>query len=105
MDATDYQRLSIKTNIYKDIREMALGFASEAGEVAGKISKIYRDGNGEWGVEQCDEVALELGDCCWFIAALAYEIGFDLGTVMDKNIVKLADRAKRGVIGGSGDHR
>ena len=105
MDATDYQRLAIKTNIYKDIREMALGFASEAGEVAGKISKIYRDNNGEWSHERCEEVGMELGDCCWFIAALLYEIGIDFGYAMDKNIAKLADRAKRGVIGGSGDNR
>ena len=105
MDATDYQRLAVDTNIYKDIREMALGFASEAGEVAGKISKIYRDNNGEWSTILSDDVCLELGDCCWFIAALCYELGADLSLVMDKNIAKLADRAKRGVIGGSGDHR
>jgi NTP pyrophosphatase (non-canonical NTP hydrolase) len=105
MNATDYQRLAIKTNIYKDPREMALGFASEAGEVAGKISKIYRDDNGEWTHKKCEEIGMELGDCCWFIAALAYELGFDLGFVMDKNIQKLADRKARGVIGGSGDNR
>ena len=29
----------------------------------------------------------------------------DFENVMERNITKLADRAKRGVIGGSGDHR
>jgi hypothetical protein len=56
-------------------------------------------------LKQCEEISAELGDCCWFIAALSYEIGFDLGLVMEQNIDKLADRAKRGVIGGSGDNR
>lgn len=47
----------------------------------------------------------ELGDICWFVAALAGHIGTSLGKEMEKNIQKLSDRKARGVICGSGDNR
>ena len=105
MKANEYQKLALRTNIYKDTREMALGFVSEAGEVAGKISKIYRDEDGVFTRKQKHEILKEIGDCCWFVAALSDVFGCDLENVMRMNIAKLADRAKRGVIGGSGDNR
>ena len=105
MAPNEYQAAAIKTNIYQDVRECALGFASEAGEVAGKISKVYRDEDGAFTKSKRKEIAKELGDCCWFIATLCVGFGFTLESVMEYNIAKLADRAKRGVIGGSGDHR
>jgi len=50
-------------------------------------------------------LVFELGDVLWYIARLAAELGASLDDVARLNLDKLADRATRGVIGGSGDHR
>jgi hypothetical protein len=39
------------------------------------------------------------------VAQLASELGFELNDVAEANLSKLASRAARNVIGGSGDHR
>jgi NTP pyrophosphatase (non-canonical NTP hydrolase) len=51
------------------------------------------------------EVAKELGDVLWYIANLAEDLGYDLAEIADMNLEKLADRANRNVIKGSGDNR
>lgn len=81
------------------------GLAEEAGEVAGKFAKAVRDESGIISDERKEAIIKELGDVCWFIAELCTLMDVDLETVMQKNLDKLADRAKRGVIGGSGDNR
>ena len=46
MDLNDYQKAARRTAIYADHHRViypALGLASEAGEVAGKIKKVLRD--------------------------------------------------------------
>lgn len=83
----------------------ALGLAEEAGEVAGKFAKAVRDESGIISDERKEAIIKELGDVCWFIAELCTLMEVDLETVMQKNLDKLADRAKRGVISGSGDNR
>lgn len=83
----------------------ALALSEEAGEVAGKFAKAIRDENGIITEKRRIEIIKELGDVQWFIAELCTLLGADLEIVMQMNIVKLADRAKRGVINGSGDNR
>lgn len=83
----------------------ALGLASEAGEVAGKVKKILRDDNGELSEQKKLELVDELGDVLWYCAQLSSEIGESLEYVARRNIHKLQDRNNRGVIGGSGDNR
>ena len=41
----------------------------------------------------------------WYVAQLASELGYELEEVATANLDKLASRAARGRIGGSGDHR
>jgi NTP pyrophosphatase (non-canonical NTP hydrolase) len=48
---------------------------------------------------------LELGDVLWYVAQLASELGFSLDEIAQANLDKLASRAARNVIAGSGDHR
>ena len=107
----EYQADMAHTAIYKDkIIYPAFGLVNEAGEVAGKLKKIMRDEHVS--VEgfvltdkQRADVAAELGDVLWYIAALAKDLNVSLNEIAKMNIDKLHDRKKRGVIGGSGDNR
>lgn len=79
----------------------ALGLASEAGEVAGKIAKHLRDG----AELDINAITKELGDVLWNLSQLASDLGIKLTDVAILNLAKLADRQSRGVIQGSGDER
>ena len=83
----------------------ALGLTGEAGELADKIKKAYRDDNGVFNQEKRDAIAKELGDVLWYVTRLGATLGFSLEEIAQRNIEKLADRAKRSVINGSGDNR
>lgn len=108
MTPNEYQFRTEKFSIYPDAGKhsvmelfyLALGLASEAGEVAGKVKKFYRDG-----VLDYDNLCKELGDVQWYLARIAGWAGFSLEEVMHINLKQLDDRQKRGVIGGSGDNR
>jgi NTP pyrophosphatase (non-canonical NTP hydrolase) len=82
-----------------------LGLTNEAGEVAGKIKKIFRDRGGV--ISDADREALkhELGDVLWYLAQICTELDLTLEEVATTNISKLADRMARGAIGGDGDQR
>ena len=104
----DYQEAAKRTAQYP--KEMglyytALGLASEAGEFAGKVKKVMRDSGGVVTQEARDALVAELGDCAWYVAMAAKELGVPLSRVARLNLEKLASRKKRGVIGGSGDAR
>ena len=83
----------------------ALGLANEAGEMLGKIKKIYRDNGGILGDTDRLAMQAELGDVLWYVAELATQLGINLGHIAACNLYKLADRSSRGVIGGNGDER
>ena len=100
----DYQTSALATVVYPDKAKIiypALGLASEAGEVAGKLSKWVR-GDGPLDKEQ---LAKELGDVLWNVAVLAYDLGLTMEEVAHGNIQKLLDRQSRGVLKGNGDNR
>lgn len=106
MDKSDFewfQEECLKTAIYpkqQGLSYTALGLASEAGEFAGKIKKGIRDGNFD------DEgAAAELGDCLWYVAAAAHELGYELDEIAHRVVKKLRDRSARNAIQGSGDFR
>jgi len=82
------------------LTENTLGLLGEAGEVAEKVKKYYRDGT-------IDNMALakELGDVLFYVAALSTYFAVDLSEVAMGNMDKLKDRMKRGVLQGSGDNR
>lgn len=78
-----------------------LGLCGEAGEVAEKMKKLFRDGT--W--PGAAAVVKELGDVLWYATRIAEKCGYTLQDVMDMNVEKLTDRNKRGVSRGSGDNR
>lgn len=105
----EYQRLSRRTwnavNTDHPIVYPTLGLVSEAGELAGKVKKIFRDKDGV--ISDADREALkhELGDVLWYLAQLATELGMSLDEVAQANIDKLASRLERNQIRGEGDYR
>lgn len=98
MNASDYQKQAARTLIDKpdfaisDTEMMilwnALGLTGEAGEVADLVKKgiLHQHGIDKW------QIAKELGDCMWYIAALCTKLNIDLGAVMTNNIEKLKVR-------------
>lgn len=102
----NYQMQAKKFAIYPEHMKVvypALGLAGEAGEVADKVKKIYRDDRTD--ARFLAEIAKEIGDVMWYCAALANDLGFDLQQVAEMNIYKLKSRKAAGKIGGSGDDR
>ena len=50
-------------------------------------------------------ISSEIGDCLWYIAVLASDIGVKLSDIASDNLEKLANRKKNNTIHGSGDTR
>lgn len=108
MELNDYQQKAVTTAIYKNEAKIIypiLGLAGEAGEVANKYKKVIRDNNNflTKGVSEC--LSKELGDCLWYIANIANDLGFTLEEIASNNLEKLFGRKERGTISGSGDER
>lgn len=97
MHLYDYQKeayASIKPHDSDNMERVdwALGLAGEVGEVIElvKHNVMHR--------EPIDliNLAKELGDCCWYLAALAQVYGLDLDTIAELNIAKLRHRHGQG---------
>ena len=82
-----------------------LGLVNEAGEVAGKIKKVFRDKDGEISAETREALKAELGDVLWYLAQTCTELEISLDEVAESNLTKLLDRQARGKIQGDGDNR
>ncbi|SCL19978.1 MazG nucleotide pyrophosphohydrolase domain-containing protein [Micromonospora rhizosphaerae] len=108
-DFRTYQRAAARTGapIATDhpIVYPTLGLANEAGEVAGKVKKIFRDRQGAITDADREALTMELGDVLWYLSELCTRLGIRLEDVAARNITKLADRASRGVLLGDGDLR
>jgi NTP pyrophosphatase (non-canonical NTP hydrolase) len=109
MELSDYQARSRATAVYPGLGENltypALGLCGEAGEVAEKVKKAIRDDGGVLSETRRAALAAELGDVLWYVAQLATEAGLDLEAIAAGNLDKLASRAARGALAGSGDLR
>ncbi|MBU1132260.1 nucleoside triphosphate pyrophosphohydrolase family protein [Patescibacteria group bacterium] len=109
MTFDEYQKQSRKTAIYpelgRNIVYPTLGLAGEAGEVAEKVKKIFRDDEGKVSEEKKRELKKELGDVLWYVAQLATELELSLDEIANSNIEKLQSRMARGHLHGSGDNR
>ena len=109
MTFTEYQLKSRGTAIYpeagKNITYPVLGLVGEAGEIANKVKKIYRDDGGELSQERRQALKDELGDVIWYLSQVATELNLNLDDIASDNLVKLFSRKERGVLHGSGDAR
>ena len=108
-DFNTYQRESRKTwrLIQTDhaIVYPTLGLANEAGEVAGKVKKLFRDKGGQISAQDREALKQELGDVLWYLAQICTELDLSLQEVAEANLVKLFSRLERGTIQGDGDQR
>jgi NTP pyrophosphatase (non-canonical NTP hydrolase) len=129
-----YQHLASRTAIYPGQRTalglvyVALKLNGEAGEFAEHVGKAIRDDGvvapvEEWDGEDEDcnfstyltrnyltperreSLIKELGDICWYVANACRELDISPREVLRRNLVKLADRAARNKLQGSGDDR
>ena len=117
MHLNEYQELSQATAIYprqfpfQALAYVALGLGGEAGEFQNKAKRLIRGNvatSQSNSIEQQiarEDMAEELGDTLWYLAACAHELGYTLQTIATANLVKLQSREERDVIQGEGDHR
>lgn len=113
-DLNTYQLRAHDTAIYPSgiaLAYVVMGLVGEAGELANKVKKIYRDSadvfdpsSGSW-TEIRKVLMEEAGDVLWYLAEFCTVIEADLAQVAGNNLDKLQDRKDRGVLGGSGDTR
>lgn len=92
-------------SLEKDISHLAFGISEEAGEVAGKFKRAYRDDDGVITPARRQQLIKELGDVLWYLTVMAHKLDYTIGEVAQDNLAKLADREARGVIKGDGDNR
>lgn len=102
MHLNTYQEQAKETFIVENKRTayLGLGLTGEAGEVAEHLKKTIRDDK-----DDDEHLRKELGDVLWYTAVLADELGYDLTSIAEDNLAKLADRKERDMIHGDGDDR
>jgi NTP pyrophosphatase (non-canonical NTP hydrolase) len=108
-DFNTYQRESRQTALYPSIGHPiiypTLGLVNEAGEVAGKVKKIFRDKAGQISEQDRQALKQELGDVLWYLAQVCTELDVTLTEVASANLEKLFSRLERNQIQGDGDQR
>jgi len=95
----EYQELASVTDADNPLDYYFHGLSSEVGEVSAVRKRILR------GDKVHGDLMSELGDCLWYIAALARHHGYSLSDIARYNIKKIYDRKNRDVIKGSGNER
>lgn len=97
MTGKEYQKLAMRTcsipynKPHDRLYHAVFGLASEAGEVAGILQKVYQGHTLD--IPHMDK---ELGDCLWMIAEACEALGTDMDYVMQLNIDKLKARYPEG---------
>jgi NTP pyrophosphatase (non-canonical NTP hydrolase) len=106
---SEYQRESRKTwgavSTDHPIVYPTLGLTNEAGEVAGKIKKIFRDRGGVITEDDRHSLKHELGDVLWYLTQICTELNLTLEEVAEANLEKLFSRLERQQLHGDGDNR
>ena len=83
----------------------ALGLNGEAGEVAEKVKKCWRDNDGVFNDYTKKEILKELADTLWYIWACADDMGYTLEDVLQTGIIKVKERKETNTVHGNGDNR
>lgn len=93
MTINEYQQEALRTEsgmdkTYPRLLNGLMGLNGEAGECIDLLKKSYFQGH------ELDKMhlALELGDVAWYLAVSADALGYDLNTIFEMNLAKLAVR-------------
>ena len=118
MTLKEYQERAMTTCLphSKNVAYMLLNLVGEVGEIAGKVSKVIRNGEahftgyGNIGFNKTEPeieegLKKEVGDVLWQLSGLCSVMGWSLEDIAQQNLDKLADRQQRGVIASQGDNR
>ncbi len=112
MDFDEYKDLSGITDLSHQLPPdchpllyHALKLNGEAGEIAEKVGKLFRDKKGVMDDYFIVDMIDELGDVMWYMGAIARQLTISLNSVARRNMEKLQDRMERDVLHGSGDNR
>lgn len=97
MKINEYQQAALITENKDTAPDMrivngVMGLAGEAGECVDMIKKHMFQGHE---IDK-DHLVKELGDIAWYLAQSADALGYDLETVMQMNVDKLAKRYPEG---------
>ena len=94
MTLNEYQKLAMRTANpkCKNLSNVGLGLAGEAGEAADLIKKHLHHGHDL----DKDHLAKELGDVAWYIALGCEVIGIGFEEVLQRNVDKLRARYPEG---------
>ena len=120
MTGSEYQKLAMRTNDGKSIERLefhievnrgikdiggllmgCLGLAGEAGELLDMFKKwIFHNK-----VLDRKHAKKELGDVMWYVADIAYSMGWELDEIMQMNVDKLKARYPEGFDPDKSNHR
>lgn len=88
MDLFEFQHKAMIFATYKNVDGAlmlypSLGIIGECGEVSEKIKKLIRDDAWDMTELRKEDIAQELGDCCWYLAAICDDTDSDLSMMYD----------------------
>jgi len=88
MNLLEFQKQALIYAMYRKINDTlilypSLGIIGECGEVSEKIKKLIRDDNWNMTVTIKEEIAKELGDCCWYLASICNDTNHDLSLMYE----------------------
>jgi NTP pyrophosphatase (non-canonical NTP hydrolase) len=110
MDFDEYQKQAQQSVInhhdpLMDKTIWVLGISGEASEIAEKWKKLVAYEDADLSDEKKAELAKEMGDVLWYLAAFAHSLDLSFQDIADANIKKVLSRKERGAIKGRGDNR
>lgn len=96
MTTNEYQQLALRTANPLPPDELllngVLGLSGESGECSDLVKKHRYQGHDL----DAEKLVKELGDCAWYLAIASHALGYELETVLNKNIAKLQARYPNG---------
>jgi len=104
MDFNEYQKHAIKTAVFQNDFYPMASLVVEAAELVDLFVKPMLRGD-QKPADFRHQVISEAGDVLWNLAVLLDTLEIDFNEVAYYNLSKLEDRAKRGVLKGSGGDR
>lgn len=96
----DYMRKLSDSYSISDKQLVTFGMLEEAGEVAGKLKRKYREGDFDK-----QEIAKKLGDVLGYLTCIYNELVISLEDVVKMNVNKLSERERKNKLLGAGDNR